>query len=111
MPTLGPFILLQRRQLEAFELDDHGWTLMNLKRQEAFFRSVGRVFIRYVDGLHAIDEVLHMVAFGDDFVVVPVLGFDGGLDVGAHANCASLLDDWLFAIGTWLDDGLFAALS
>ena len=50
--------LLQRRQLEVLELDGHWRALMNLEGQKAFFRGVGRVFVRHVNGLHAIDEML-----------------------------------------------------
>ena len=82
---------------------------MDLKCDEPFLGCIGCVFIGHVDGLHAIDEVLHMITLGHDPVIVPLLIFDRRLDSGAVTDTAGDFDRWLFAVCTGFDYCLLAA--
>ncbi len=76
---------------DALELDFHRAALVDLKGDDAFFRCLGGV-VSDVGGELAVDEMLHVVALGDDFVIVPVVLIDCGLDFFAVAGRASDFD-------------------
>ncbi len=73
----GP--LLERLERQVLELHFHGRACVELQSEDAAGGGL-RAFIGHIDGLFAVDEVLEMVAFGDDFVVVPFAVLDGCLD-------------------------------
>src|SRR5439155_5860518 len=74
---LDPYVL---------ELDHHGWTGVELERQDPGLCGFGFLFIHHVNGLRAVDEMLEVIAFGDDHVIVPVLVFDFFLNVFGFAK-------------------------
>ena len=53
---------------------------MNLQRQHARLRRLGRLLIRHVRREPPVDEMLEMIPRRDDHVVVPVIRFDVGLN-------------------------------
>lgn len=73
---------------DVLELDFHRLALVNLEGDDALFRRLGGV-IGDVGGELAVDEMLHVVALGDDFVIVPVVLIDCSLDFFAVAGGAS----------------------
>ena len=62
------------------ELRHHGRSGMKLQRQHAAHGSLRFAIVRHVNGLLAVDELLEVIAFGDDHVVVPVALLDRGFD-------------------------------
>ena len=64
-------------QHHVLELHGHaGRAFVQLQGDDAGLGGVLLVVIRDVGGLVAVDEVLEVVALGDDLVVVPVAGLD-----------------------------------
>ena len=77
---------------------------MELQRQHAAHGAFGFVFVHHIHGLLAVDELLQVIALGDDDVIVPVALLDRGADLGGIADRA---DDLLLAI--LVPDDLLAA--
>src|SRR6266496_3401880 len=72
--------LIEHLDTHVLELDLHGRAGMNLEGEDAGFGGVGFLLVNDIDGLFAIDEMLKMVAFGDDRVKIPTILIDGLLD-------------------------------
>jgi hypothetical protein len=67
---------------EITELNGHGLAGVQLEREDAGHGALGFAIVGDIDGLTPIDEVLEMVALGDDDVIIPITLVNGGLDVG-----------------------------
>ena len=76
---------------------------MNLEGDDAFFRCLGGV-VGDVGGELAVDEMLHVVGLGDDFVIVPVVLIDCGLEIFAVAGGASDFDLGIYVLLKCLDE-------
>ena len=78
---------------------------MELQRQHAAHGPLGFAFVRHVNSLLAVDELLQVVALGDDHVIVPVPLLERGFDGGGIPDRA----DNLFLV-VLVPDDLLAAL-
>src|SRR6476620_2507228 len=94
---------------DVLVLDGHRLAGVELEAEDTGFRADGGV-VGDVDGLLAVDEVLEMAALGDDDVLVPVGGLDGGLDFIGLADLTGDFDLGLLGVGAIGDDDLLAAL-
>ena len=65
---------------DVFELNHHRRADVDLQRERAGLGGFGRLLVDDVHGLLAVDEVLEMIALGDNDVVVPILVLDLRLD-------------------------------
>src|SRR3989442_15635912 len=54
---------------------------MQLQREDARLRGPRFVLIGRVRGLFSVDEMLQVVALGDDDVIVPLVRFEAGLNL------------------------------
>ncbi len=77
---------------------------MKLERQHAAKGALGLIFVHHVKGLFAVDELLQVVALGDDDIIIPVALLNRGLDFSGIADRA---DDLLLPI--LAEDNLLAA--
>ena len=84
---------------------------MQLKGDDATGSTLGFALISDVDGLLAIDELLKVVAVGDDYVIVPSALFEAGL-LKRHLPAAAVIDGEFFknagaggALGNEVTDG------
>src|SRR5690349_10962667 len=64
--------LLQFLNANVFELHLHRVPDMELKGHDTFLRGLGFLLIDHIYCLHSVDEMLKMIPFGDDHVIVPV---------------------------------------
>src|SRR5260370_18663344 len=100
--------LLERFDADVFELHLHRRTGVELQREDAGLGGLGFLLVDHIDGRFAVDEMLEVIAFGDDDVIVPVILVDGGLD---FLRVAQRADDLDFGLAVrCLDDRLLAAL-
>lgn len=79
-------------EADVAELHSHGWTDVSLEGEESGGAAFLKIVIGDIDGFQAIDEVLEVVAVGDNAVFVPVFLFDGFLDFGGVADGAGDFD-------------------
>src|SRR5688572_29671029 len=108
-PTFSPryagereWVNLLLLQPDVLELHPHRLPRVQLQGEDAFAQRQLRLLVGEVDGLDAIDEVLDVVALGDDDVLVPAVDLEGGAD---RLGVADGADDVLLPV---LPDGLFA---
>ena len=92
--TAGLLVLLDA---DVLELDGHGRPGVHLQGEDAGEGAVFGIVVDDVDGLHAVDVVLQVVAAGDDDVIVPVTLLAGGGDGGVVTEVADDLGDAVFA--------------
>ena len=71
--------LLQTFDFEIFELNQHRFATMNCSARTPDFAALSALLIDDIDRLFAVDEMLQVIALGDDHVIVPVAFLDGGL--------------------------------
>ena len=64
---------------------------MELQRQHAVEGALGLILVDHIKCLFAVDELLQVVALGNDDVIVPVALSDGGLDFGGIADRMKVL--------------------
>ena len=93
---------------DVFELNHHRRADVDLQRERAGLGGFGRLLVDDVHGLLAIDEVLEMIALGDDDVIVPILVLDLRLNLLRVADRAGDFDLGLSSVV--LDHGLLPAL-
>lgn len=92
---------------DVFELDLHGSALVHLEGNDAGFGSGGG-FVGDVDGEFAVDVLLDAISLGDDFVFVPAVFLDGGLDFFVVSGFSGDFDVGFGGGFAFFDDYLFA---
>lgn len=73
------------------------------------FRALGR-FINDIDGLVSVDEMLDVIAFDYDAILIPVILFDRCLDLGTVASLTRDRNAWLAWVAARCDFHLLATL-
>ena len=86
------------------ELHFHGRSCVKLERKDPIHCAFGFALVGDVDGLFAVDELLEMIALGDDDIFVPVALFERGLDfIGAADRAGHLF------LAIFIQNDFFAA--
>ena len=93
---------------DVFELDLHRRTCVHLEGDDAALGSFCG-FVGDVDGELAVDVLLNVIPLGDDFVFVPVIFVDSGLNFLVITRFASDFEDGLCRFFALFDDDLLAA--
>src|SRR5262249_34554497 len=86
----------ERFDADVLNGDRHRWASVDLQGENAGRESLGVGQISDIDRRYAIDEMVQVIAPGDDDVVVPIVGFEDGFNLFGRGNATG---DFFFAVG------------
>ena len=82
----------QAFQTNVAKLHSHGRAGMCLQRKEPCGSSFLNIVISHIDCLDVVDEMLKVIAVGDDVVLIPVFLFDFRLNLFCVTDFSSFFD-------------------